>query len=371
MSPSTTRHITTTLAADGHLTVAVEEVALPAPSATQVVVQIEAAPINPSDLGLLFGPADMAGAAYAPGRIVAHMPPPAMRAFEGRIGLTLPTGNEGAGTVIAAGGDPAAQALIGRRVAAFVGGMYACHRVIEAADCMILPEGTTSREGAAAFVNPLTALGFVETMHAEGHRALVHTAAASNLGQMLHRICAADGIPLVNVVRKPEQADMLRAMGAAHVVDTSAQSFRDDLLAAMAATGATMAFDAIGGGPLLGQIMGAMERVANRANAYSRYGSTAAKHGYIYGMLDPSPSIITRNFGFVWNISGWLLAPVMEQLGPEVRARMMARVGAELTTTFANHYKTEVSLEAALARAAVEDYNARATGAKYLITPVA
>lgn len=367
--PVTTQLITSTLAADGRLILALEEATLPAPSASQVVVQVEAAPINPSDLGLLFGPADVAGADYTTGRIEAQMPPAGLRAFQGRIGLTLPAGNEGAGLVIEAGSDPAAQALLGRRVAAFAGGMYTRHRVIEASDCLVLPEGVSARDGAAAFVNPLTALGFVECLHAEGHKAMVHTAAASNLGQMLHRICAADGIPLVNVVRKPEQAALLRNLGADYVVDSSADSFRDDLLAAIIATGATMAFDAIGGGPLLGQILGAMDTAANRNSAYSRYGSTTTKHGYIYGMLDPSPTILNRNFGYVWDVSGWLLAPVMERLGQTARERMHARVAAELTTTFASHYKAEVSLEGALTRAAVLDYNARATGAKYLILP--
>jgi len=364
--PATTRHITSRLDSDGRLTLALEEVDLPPPSASQVVVQVEAAPINPSDLGLLFGPADVAGAEYSAGRIVAQMPAAAMRAFQGRVGLTLPAGNEGAGLVIDAGSDPAAQVLLGRRVAAFAGGMYARHRVIEAKDCMVLPENVTSREGAAAFVNPLTALGFVECLHAEGHKAMVHTAAASNLGQMLHRICAADGIALVSVVRKPEQAALLRNIGARYVVDNSADSFRQDLQAAISETGATMAF---GGGPLLGQIMGAMEVAANSGSQYSRYGSTSPKRGYIYGMLDPSPTILNRNFGFVWDVSGWLLAPVMERLGQAARERMYARVAAELTTTFASHYKAEVTLEGALSREAVLDYNARATGAKYLILP--
>ena len=369
MPPSTTRQITSTLAADGTLTVQIETTPLPAPRPSEVVVQLEAAPINPSDLGLLFGPALLENAQFSPGRIIATMPNGALRAMAGRVGLSLPVGNEGAGTVVAAGDDPTAQALIGRRVAAFAGGMYSQYRVIAAGDCLPLPDAVSARAGAAAFVNPLTALGFVECLHAEGHKALVHTAAASNLGQMLLRICQADGIPLVNVVRKPEQAALLRDLGADYVVDSSAEGFRADLLAAITATGATMAFDAIGGGPLLGQIMGAMEQAANSGAAYSRYGSTMVKRGYIYGMLDPSPTILNRTFGFVWDISGWLLMPIMERLGAETRARMYARVAAELTTTFASSYKAEVSLEAALSREAVLDYNARATGAKYLILP--
>ncbi|NBC38074.1 NADH oxidase [Novosphingobium sp. FSY-8] len=369
MLPATTRQITTHLAADGWLTARVEDAPLPAPAASQVVVQVEAAPINPSDLGLLFGPADVEAGEFTPGMVRARMGDGALRAFAARVGMTLPVGNEGAGTVIAAGSDAAAQALVGRRVAAFVGGMYAQHRVIEAADCLLLPDDVSAREGAAAFVNPLTALAFVETMHAEGHKALIHTAAASNLGQMLHRICAEDGIPLVNVVRKPEQAELLRGLGAAHVVDSSAPTFRDDLVSAITATGATMAFDAVGGGTLLGQIMGAMEKAANSGGSFARYGSNSPKRGFIYGTLDPSPTVLNRNFGYVWDISGFLLAPMMEKLGAVARQRMHTRVARSLKTTFANHYKADVTLEAMLTREAVLDYNARATGAKYLVTP--
>lgn len=369
MLPATALSLVTTLREDGKMVVEMADLPLPPPGAEEVVVQIEAAPINPSDLGLMFGPALIEQATYAPGKVEAPVPPAAMVALAARIGQQLTIGNEGAGLVVAAGEQ--AQDLIGRRVASFGGGMYSQYRTLPAKDCMVLPEGVSAREGAAAFVNPLTALAFIETMRAEGHQAIVHTAAASNLGQMLVRLCQADGIPLVNIVRSAQQVALLRTMGAHYVLDSSSDTFREELEQALAETGAKMVFDAIGGGPLLGIVLTAMEKVANAGQVYSRYGSNQVKRGFVYGALDMSPITLPRSLGFVWDVSGWLLIPMMTRLGAEARARMTQRVAAELTTTFACAYKGELSLAAALEREAVEDYMRRATGSKFLMTPSA
>lgn len=369
MSEVTGKQLVSTLEADGRLTVELRDEVLPAPTGSQVLVRVEAAPINPSDLGLLFGPADLEAGEFTPGRIVAPMPDGAVRAMQARLGQAMPVGNEGAGTVIAAGEAPEAQALLGKLVAAIPGGMYAQYRIVDAGACLTLPEGASAEQGAAAFVNPLTALSFVEAMRREGHTALVHTAAASNLGQMLVRICQADGVPLVNIVRSPAQVALLKGMGADHVVDSSAPTFQADLVDAIAATGATLGFDAIGGGKQAGQILAAMEQVASRGAAFSRYGSNTFKKIYIYGALDLGPTVINRSFGFGWAIGGFLLFPFLQSIEPEAVERLRQRVRDELTTTFASHFKARVSLEEALTRDVALAYNARATGEKYLIVP--
>jgi NADPH:quinone reductase-like Zn-dependent oxidoreductase len=297
MLPSTTRALVTTLREDARMVVELVEQPLPAPGPDDVVVQVEAAPINPSDLGLMFGPALIAEATYGPGRVEAPVSPAAMKALGARIGQPLGIGNEGAGIVVAAGAN--AQSLIGQRVAAFAGAMYSQYRVIPSADCCCCPKGKPA-SGAAAFVNPLTALAFIETMRAEGLSAMVHTAAASNLGQMLVRLCLADGIPLVNIVRSAQQVELLRAMGAQYVVDSTSATFSQELEQALTETGARVVFDAIGGGPLLGTILTAMERVATADGAYSRYGSTQVKRGFVYGALDMAPISLPRSLGFVW-----------------------------------------------------------------------
>jgi NADPH:quinone reductase-like Zn-dependent oxidoreductase len=370
MSDFTGLQLLSTLEADGRLIVELVTQTVPQPTGHDVVVQVEAAPINPSDLGLLFGPADVAGAEYSPGRIVAQMPEPAVRAMQARVGVPMAVGNEGAGLVVAAGEAPEAQALLGKRVTCFPLGMFAQHRVADARVCMDLPEGITSEQAASAFVNPLTALSFVEAMRREAHTALVHTAAASNLGQMLVRICKEDGVPLVNVVRSPAQVALLKGIGAEYVVDTSAETFIDDLVAAIDATGATVAFDAIGGGKLGAQILWAMEQVANRkAGGFSRYGTDSQKKLFIYGALDLSPTILNRNFGFSWDISAFLLMPFLNKIGEHNADRLRMRVRDGLTTTFASHYKARVTLEQMLTREAVLEYNARRTGEKYLVLP--
>ncbi|MEC3912081.1 zinc-binding dehydrogenase [Sphingobium sp. CR2-8] len=361
--------ILSTLSEDGRLTVELADESLPPPQGHDIIVQVEAAPINPSDLGLLFGPADVEQAEYGDGRIVAQMPEAAVRARAARLGQAMPVGNEGAGTVVAAGEAAEAQALLGKRVAGVPGGMFAQYRTIDARSVIALPEGATAEQGASAFVNPLTALGFVETMRRDGHKAIVHTAAASNLGQMLVRITQADGIPLVNIVRSPAQVAVLKEIGAEHVVDSSSPAFADDLHAALQATGATLAFDAIGGGTLVGQILSAMEQVASQGQEYSRYGSNSAKGAYIYGALDTGPTILNRNFGFSWQVGGWLLFPFLQSAGAETVDRMRQRVRDNLTTTFASSYKARISLKDALTRDAVLTYNARRTGEKYLLVP--
>jgi NADPH:quinone reductase-like Zn-dependent oxidoreductase len=359
---------------DGELEVSLARVPTQPPAADEVIVRVEATPINPSDIGLLFGAADLetltvrgSGDATV---ATARIPDKAMKAMAGRLGQSMPVGNEGAGTVVAAGSGAAAQALLGKTVAVLGGAMYSQLRTVKAELCLPLPAGTSAADGASAFVNPLTALGMTETMRREGHRALAHTAAASNLGQMLNRICRADGIALVNIVRKAEQVALLREQGAEHVVSTSSPAFVDELTDALAATGATIAFDAIGGGRLAGQILGAMEAaIARSAREYSRYGSTTLKQVYIYGGLDTGPTEIVRNFGMTWSVGGWLLFPFLQKIGVDAADALKARVARELKTTFASRYTRTVSLAGALQREAIAEYAKRATGAKVLIDP--
>ena len=357
---------------DGQLRLSLETVILDEPGADELVVRVEATPINPSDLGLLLGPADVSTirAEGTPERpvLVADIPQQRLAAIRTRLDQSLPVGNEGAGTVVKAGGN--VQHFLGKKVGMLGGGMYAQLRKLRAQDCIVLPDDAHVADGASMFINPLTALGFTETMKAEGHRAIVHTAAASNLGQMLNRICLADGIGLVNIVRSNAQAAILRAIGAHHIVDSTSPDFQAELTEAIADTGATIGFDAIGGGKLAGQILQAMETVASRrVTTYNRYGSDAFKQVYIYGGLDTGPTVINRTFGFAWNIGGWLLFPFMQKAGQEVAARMRQRVVDELGTTFASHYTKTISLVDALQPEILAAYERKSTGEKYLIDP--
>jgi NADPH:quinone reductase-like Zn-dependent oxidoreductase len=372
--PATALQLRSLVTEGGTLELSLAEIKVPEPAEDEVLVRIEATPINPSDLGLLLGPADIstATAAGTPRSpvVTAIIPAPLLRSVAGRVGESMPVGNEGAGVVVRAGAAAGAQALLGRLVAILGGAMYAQYRVVKAADCLVLPQGATAAQGASCFVNPLTSLGMVATMRLEGHSALVHSAAASNLGQMLNRICLADGVGLVNIVRSPAQAELLHALGAAHVCDQSAPGFMEALTDAVAATGATLAFDAIGGGRLAGQILTAMEiAVSRNASTYSRYGSTVHKQVYIYGALDTGPIELSRGFGFAWGVGGWLLTPFLQKIGRAEADKLRARVAAELTTTFASHYTNVVSLADALKLEHIAVYSKRATGTKYLINP--
>jgi NADPH2:quinone reductase len=372
--PSKALQLRSLVTADGRLELSLAEVDVPVPGPDEVLVRVEASPVNPSDQGLLFAAADLS-AAQARGTperpvVTAPIAPAVMKALSARVGQSLPVGNEGAGIVVKTGDSPQARALLGRTVAILAGEMYSQYRSVRASHCLVLPEGTRPAEGASCFVNPLTALGMVETMRREGHKALVHTAAASNLGRMLNRICLQDGVGLVNIVRRPEQVELLKAQGAVHVCNASAPGFIEELTAALVATGATIAFDAIGGGRLAGQILSCMEAAANAtAREYSRYGSTVHKQVYIYGGLDRGPTELARNFGMAWSVGGWLLMPFLQKIGNAEAQKLRERVARELKTTFASHFDSELSLAEALSLGAIAVYGKQATGAKALINP--
>jgi len=372
--PDTNLVMLTLVKPEGELEVFFERRPMPTPKPHEVLVKVHATPINPSDLGLLFGGADMstARASTRDGLpvITADVPPPGMRAMSGRIGEALPIGNEGSGVVVAAGDSPEAQALLGKTVAMLGGEIYAEYRCLPVGMCLPLPDGADPADGASCFVNPLTSQAFVETMRMEGHSAIVHTAAASNLGQMLVKICAADGVPLVNIVRSEAQVKLLKDLGAEHIVNSSDDDFQDKLIAAIVETGATLGFDAIGGGKLAGQMLAAMEVAAvKRMATYSRYGSDTFKQVYIYGALDLGPTILNRSFGLTWSLSGFLLTPFLQKAGAEVVGRLRQRVVDELTTTFKSHYSHDISLTEALDLEVAHAYNAKRTGEKYLIRP--
>jgi NADPH2:quinone reductase len=372
--PATALQLRSLVTPDQTVEIFLDEVEVPAPGPNEVLVRVEASPINPSDLGLLLAGADY-NAAQAGGTadrpvVTAPLPDAAMRAMRARVGEPMPVGNEGAGTVVATGSSEAARALLGKTVAAAGGAMYAQYRCVDAGFCLELPAGTAAVDGASSFVNPMTALGMVETMRLENHTALVHTAAASNLGQMLVRLCRSEQVPLVNIVRRQEQEDLLRAAGAAYVCNSSSPAFMDELTAALTETGATLAFDATGGGRLASQILSCMEASASAAaGSYSRYGSAVHKQVYIYGGLDRGPTELTRNFGMAWGVGGWLLTPFLGRIGLDGLIRLRDRVAAELTTTFASSYTDQVSLAGALQLEAIKAYARQATGSKYLIIP--
>lgn len=372
--PATGLQLRSLLTKEGVLEISLARVPVAEPAADEVVIRVDATPINPSDLGLLIGPADMSKATVSGSgehiKVTAQMPAPAMRMMGARFDQSLPVGNEGAGVVVKAGSSKEAQALLGKTVATFGGAMYAQYRTAKAADALVMKDGTTAAEAASCFVNPLTSLGMVETMKREGHKAIVHTAAASNLGQMLSKLCAKDGVPLVNIVRSAEQEKILRDIGAKHVCNSTAPTFQDDLVKALVETKATLAFDAIGGGKLGSQILTAMEIAASRdASSYSRYGSTTFKQLYIYGGLDMSPTELSRSYGFSWAVGGWLLTPFLMKAGPAEVVRLRQRVVDEIKTTFASHYTRTISLVDALKLENIQAYNRRATGEKFLINP--
>lgn len=366
---TTGKQLFTTLTSDGTLTLAIEEVTFPDPTGNQILVKMEAAPINPSDLAILTGAADFENAEYSPGKVVAKMPEPFNSGQKSRHGQKLPAGNEGAGTVVATGDSDMAKALMGKRVACVPGNAFSQYAIADAAMC--LPLGEHSAEaGASSFVNPMTALGFVENAKADGQKAILHTVGASNLGQMLNRICLEDGIDLVNIVRKDDQAELLKSQGAKNVVNSSDGDFMDQLRSAIAETGAFYGFDPIGGGQMVDSCFKAMEQVAvSQMSEYSRYGSNQQKRMFIYGRLDFGPTILTPAYGFGWTLSGWLLTPFLQNAGMETVMRMRKRVLDNLTTTFASNYKTKVDLEGMLTKDAILDYRQMKTGEKYLVTP--
>jgi NADPH:quinone reductase-like Zn-dependent oxidoreductase len=371
--PDTAHELRSTVSDAGNVTLALRECELAEPGPDEVVVRVEAAPINPSDLGMLFAMADLTaaestGSADVPA-VSAPLSERVLAAQKGRWNTAMPVGNEGGGTVVAAGASDAAQALLGKTVGFLSGSAYATYRTLHVASCLAMHDGTTAEQAAACFVNPLTALGMVETMTAEGHSAIVHTVGASNLGKMLQRICRDDGVGLVNIVRKPEHVAELLAAGAEHVVDSSSESFRDDLVDALRATGATIAFDAIGGGELAGTLLSDMEHVASEGDGFSRYGSNVHKQVYIYGGLDRGPTVLRRDFGMNWSVGGWLLTPFLAQLGADGTERLRQRVADEITTTFASDYGLRVTLSEAVEPEAVRRYARMATGDKALVTP--
>ena len=373
-SDSTYLQMFSTLTAEGELRLELKEQPMPIPGENEVLIRIESTPINPSDHGVMFGWASMASATSsgngADTVLSAPVSEQGMAVMKARIGQSLAVGNEGAGTVVATGTSELAKSLDGKVVAAMGGGMYGQYRCVDASVCLPLLEGHTAKDGASSFVNPLTALCMIETMNLEGHTALVHTAAASNLGQMLNRICLDGGVDLVNIVRKDEQETLLREMGAKYVCNSSKDSFMADLTDAIHATGATLAFDATGGGTLASTILSAMEAAAARTpGAYSIYGSVKHKQVYLYGGLDTSPTTLNRGYGMAWGVGGWLLPNFLARVGQEVATRLRTRVATEMKTTFASHYTNEISLAEALDADIVAQYNSKSTGKKFLVCP--
>ena len=376
MSQKNSKEIRSTVTSDGNIEISIAKVEKPTPSENEVLIRVEASPINPSDLGLLISFAadlDSLNVSGSGDETVAKMKihPGLMKAMTPRLDQSMKVGNEGGGIIEDAGAD--AKQLIGKTVGVAGGAMYSQYRCVPASSCLVMDDSTTSAEAASSFVNPLTVLGFIETMKLENHSAILHTAAASNLGQMLVKVCKDDSVPLVNIVRKSEQVDLLKNLGAEHVCNTSEPDFMDSLVNALVATGATLGFDATGGGnegKLAGQILSAMEIAANKtAKEYSRYGSDTFKQVYIYGGLDQSPTILNRSFGMQWALGGWLLTPMIGKIGMEKFQQMRERVAKEIKTTFASHYTQEISFEEMLQPETIKAYAKQATGEKYLVTP--
>jgi NADPH:quinone reductase-like Zn-dependent oxidoreductase len=320
----------------------------------------------------MFGPADLSQASLDDSKqnLTAPVDKGMLPRIASRLDQVLPIGNEGAGTVVAAGDSAGAQALMGKTVGVLSGAAYSQYCCVPFQACLAHNDGTSARDAASSFVNPLTALGMVETMRMEGHTALVHTAAASSLGQMLNKICLDEGVPLVNVVRKVEQVDILKGIGAKHVCNSSDENFMSDLLAAIDETGATLCFDAIGGGDLVSNVLTAMEMVGSKGvTGFNTYGSESNKQVYIYGGLNISPTVLNRAYGMNWTIGGWLLMRFLGRLQPQQIGELHKRVANEIKTTFAIDFTDELSFEQAMTPSVIMQYNARKTGEKYLINP--
>ncbi len=373
MSVDGSKQIRSEVTKEGKLLISIQSTEVPEPKEDEVLIRIEASPINPSDLGLLIGPADVSSLSVSgegENAIVSmDIPEGLLRMLQARIDQSLPVGNEGGGIIVAAG-NQVSEDLIGKTVGVAGGSMYSQYRCLKASACFVMHEGTSPAESASCFVNPLTALGMVETMRMENHSGLVHTAAASNLGQMLIKICLNEDVPLVNIVRKEEHIDMLNGLGAKFVCNSSRDTFMEDLIKALIETGATIGFDATGGGKLSGQILTAMEVAANQtATEFNRYGSDKFKQVYIYGGLDRSPTTLNRSFGFSWSLGGWLLTPFIVRVGPERFEELKQKVVDEIKTTFASHYTKEISLAEVLMPENINVYSKQATNEKYLINP--
>jgi NADPH:quinone reductase-like Zn-dependent oxidoreductase len=368
----TSKQLFTLITSEGQLRLSVKEIKLPTPKPHEVIVRIEAAPINPSDMWPMFGPANLVAAKLdkAKMQLSAAIYPGMLSRVSSRLDQELPIGNEGAGTVVAAGEHPAAQAMIGKTVAVLSGATYAEYCCVPMQACIVHHAGTTAKDAASSFINPLTALGMVETMRLEGHTALVHTAAASALGQMLNKICVAQNVDVVNIVRNQLQAEILREIGAKYICDSSDKDFKKHLLQAIDETGATLAFDAIGGGDLVSDILTAMERVGSKdAKGFNTYGSASNKQVYIYGGLDFSPTLLNRAYGMTWGIGGWLLMRFLGKLQPARVAELHKLIADEILTTFATAFTDELSFEQVLTPAIIAEYNAKKTGAKYFVNP--
>ena len=370
------KEIRSTVTSDGNVELSIVKVDTPTPTDDEVLIEILAAPINPSDLALLTtfgGDLSNINISGSGDDTVASMKvhPAVMKSMKSRMDKSMAAGNEGAGVVVDAGVN--AKGLIGKTVGLAGGSMYAQYKCAPAMNCLVMEDGTTPSEAASSFVNPLTALSFVETMKMENHSAIVHTAAASNLGQMLVKICQSDGIPLVNIVRKEEQVEILRGIGAEYVCNTSDPDFMESLINALVETGATLGFDATGGGnggELPGQILTAMEVAANKnSEQYSRYGSETYKQVYIYGGLDRTPTVLTRAYGMSWGLGGWLLTPMLGKIGMERVQEMRIRIAKEIKTTFASKYAGEISFEEMLQPEVINSYAKQSTGNKFLVNP--
>ena len=364
------KRLISTVTSGSKVYLSIEEFQVPTPQPDEVLIEIAASPINPSDLGVLLGGADASTVTTSEHGLTLSLPDGAIDGLRGRVDQPMPVGNEGSGVVIEAGASEEAQALKGKVVAVLAGGMYATHRIVKSRDCLLLEDGTRAIDAASCFVNPLTALGMTESMRLEGHSALIHTAAASNLGQMLNRICIDDQIELVNIVRRDEHVELLRSQGAAYVVNSSSPHFRKDLVDALKKTGATIAFDAIGGGELATELLHAMEIAASSTGGeYSRYGSTTHKQLYIYGGLDRGPTLLKRSYGMAWGVAGWLLPNFLAKVGSERSSELRQRVAAELSTTFASSYSDTLSLESILDIEQMKKYSQMSTQGKSLVCP--
>lgn len=368
------KQLFTTVTDDGRLVLSIEPYAVPDLAEHQVVVRMEAVPINPSDLGLLTAPANMATVRSESidghPALVADVDAAMRPFFAGRAGKKMAAGNEGAGTVVAAGSSDAAQALLGKTVSIVGGEMYRTHRVMPAMMCVPLPDGAAAKEGASLFVNPMTVQGFLNTMRMEGHTGIVHSAAASNLGQMLAKLCLKEGVPLVAIVRNDAQKKILTDIGLSHVIDSSKDDFMSQLIDALAETGATLGFDAIGGGKMASYMLTAMEKAAAKRGAeFSVYGSTVNKQVYIYGRLDTSETILGGGLGLYWGVGGWLLTPHLEKVGMERMMEMRAYTVAERNGIFASDYTREISLSGMIDPETAKAYERKATGEKFLVNP--